>query len=147
MIAQVLPNINPLPTAFECELYSLFCLLVCSCVCVSTHPAGLPVCLFSHTHDSPFCPQLCLSARLSVCLFVCPDEDEDGDTITVCSDEELGALIGYVSRHTYTHLLSAQCGNSYRRLEITGTRVHELKLYVCCSNTTSMNTLHVGLTA
>ena len=25
------------------------------------------------------------------------DEDEDGDTITVCTDEELGALIGFVS--------------------------------------------------
>ena len=60
MISQVLPGINPLPTAFECK----------------------------HTVCSVECDEV---------LLVFVDEDEDCDRITVCTDQELVAMLSYVS--------------------------------------------------
>ena len=46
------------------------------------------------------CPSVyACSPDFFLCLpiFPPPDEDEDGDRITVCSDEELAAMLSYVS--------------------------------------------------
>lgn len=39
-------------------------------------------------------------ASIYLCFF-CSDEDDDGDRITVCNDEELGALLSYVGFVVY----------------------------------------------
>jgi len=44
-------------------------------------------------HTEPTC--LYAPCVVYICVYV--DEDEDGDRITVCSDEELTAMLSYVS--------------------------------------------------
>lgn len=46
-----------------------------------------------------------LSTNMEFVCCLCLDEDEEGDRITVCSDEELMAMIAYVRTSVLSHVM------------------------------------------